>query len=585
MAKHLNNLNLNKNELQNAVIQNLATAPASPVAGQVYFDTVEAALKVYNGTAWEASALSGVTSDAAELNILDGATLSTTELNYVDGVTSAIQTQLDAKAPLASPTFTGTVTLPSGTVTSAMIVDGTIVNADISSSAAIADSKLATISTAGKVDNTATSATASAGNNTIVARDGSGNFAAGTITANLTGTASLATSSTTQTAGNDTTAIATTAFVQAAVTAGVNSVAIDNLDEIADVTITSATSGQFLKWNGTAWVNDSIDLGTDTVGNYVASLVAGTGVTLTNDTASEGGTPTIAIGQAVGTGSNVTFNDLIVSGNLTVSGTTTTVNTAEILLEDNIITLNSGEAGTPSANAGIEIERGTSANAVLRWNESTDKWQTTNDGTNYYDIITTNSQVAITEAAIITAVGTDGAAGAVLSTNGSGDLSFVTSVPVANGGTGSTTTSGARTALGVAIGSDVQAYNATLAAVAGGTYSGDDSITTVGTITAGTWTGTAIAVANGGTGATTAPTARANLGATTKVSASVGTGSATTIVVTHNLNTRDLQVSLFEVASPYAQVFTDVELTTADTLTLTFSQAPSSDQYRVVIVG
>jgi microcystin-dependent protein len=54
----------------------------------------------------------GYTATAAEINILDGATLSTTELNYVDGVTSSIQTQLNAKAPLASPTFTGTVTLP-----------------------------------------------------------------------------------------------------------------------------------------------------------------------------------------------------------------------------------------------------------------------------------------------------------------------------------------------------------------------------------------------------------------------------------------------------------------------------------------
>lgn len=584
MAKHLNNLNLNKNELQNAVIQNLATAPASPVAGQVYFDTVEAALKVWNGTMWESSALSGVTATAAEINILSGTAVSATELGYVDGVTSAIQTQLNAKAPSANASFTGTFSAPTGTITSAMIADGTIVDGDISSSAAIADTKLATISTAGKVSNTATSATASAGNNTIVSRDGSGNFAAGTITANLTGTASLATASTTQSQGNDTTAIATTAFVNAAVTAGVNSVAIDALDDIADVTITSATSGQFLKWNGTAWVNDAIDLGTDTTGSYVTSLVAGTGVTLSNNSG-EGATPTIAIGQAVGTSSNVTFNDITVSGNLTVQGTTTTLNTAEILLEDNIITLNSGETGTPSANAGIEIERGTATNVQLRWNETTDKWQTTNDGTNYYDIITTNSQVAITEAAIITAVGTDGAAGAVLSTNGSGDLSFVTSVPVANGGTGSTTASGARTNLGLAIGSDVQAYNATLAAVANSTYTGDDAITTVGTITAGTWNGTSIAVANGGTGATTAATARANLGATTKVSASVGNGSATSIVVTHNLNTRDLQVQLFEVASPYAQVFTDVELTTVDTLTLTFSQAPSASQYRVVIVG
>lgn len=54
----------------------------------------------------------GLTATAAELNVLDGITSSTAELNFTDGVTSAIQTQLDAKAPLASPTFTGTVTIP-----------------------------------------------------------------------------------------------------------------------------------------------------------------------------------------------------------------------------------------------------------------------------------------------------------------------------------------------------------------------------------------------------------------------------------------------------------------------------------------
>jgi hypothetical protein len=54
----------------------------------------------------ELNILDGVTASTAELNILDGATLSTAELNYVDGVTSAIQTQIDTKAPSASPTLT-----------------------------------------------------------------------------------------------------------------------------------------------------------------------------------------------------------------------------------------------------------------------------------------------------------------------------------------------------------------------------------------------------------------------------------------------------------------------------------------------
>ena len=72
-------------------------------------------------TTAELNILDGVTSTAAELNILDGVTATTAELNYVDGVTSAIQTQLDAKAPLASPTFTGRAVVD-GLTSSASIV-------------------------------------------------------------------------------------------------------------------------------------------------------------------------------------------------------------------------------------------------------------------------------------------------------------------------------------------------------------------------------------------------------------------------------------------------------------------------------
>jgi hypothetical protein len=66
-----------------------------------------------------------VTASASEVNILDGATLSVTELNYVDGVTSNIQTQLDAKAPTANPTFTGTLAAADISITGDLTVGGT----------------------------------------------------------------------------------------------------------------------------------------------------------------------------------------------------------------------------------------------------------------------------------------------------------------------------------------------------------------------------------------------------------------------------------------------------------------------------
>lgn len=77
---------------------------------------------------------------------------------------------------------------------------------------------------------------------------------------------------------------------------------------------------------------------------------------------------------SLATNQDVTFDDVIVGGNLTVNGTTTTVNSNTVNIGDNIITLNSDETGTPSQDAGITIERGTSANKSLVWTESTDKW-------------------------------------------------------------------------------------------------------------------------------------------------------------------------------------------------------------------
>jgi hypothetical protein len=91
---------------------------------------------------------------------------------------------VSADQTITLPDQTGTVvtTGDNGSVTSTMILDGTIVNADINASAAIVDTKLATIATAGKVSNSATTAASANTASAIVARDASGNFAAGDIT-------------------------------------------------------------------------------------------------------------------------------------------------------------------------------------------------------------------------------------------------------------------------------------------------------------------------------------------------------------------------------------------------------------------
>lgn len=75
-----------------------------------------------------------------------------------------------------------------------------------------------------------------------------------------------------------------------------------------------------------------------------------------------------------------------ISGNLIISGTTTTVNTETVTINDNIIVLNNNAASTPSENAGIEVERGSSTNVSLIWNETSDRWTFTNNGTTFYNI-------------------------------------------------------------------------------------------------------------------------------------------------------------------------------------------------------
>ena len=243
------------------------------------------------------------------------ANVTDTEIGYLDGVTSAIQTQIDLKAALASPTFTGTplsTTASAGTNTT-QVATTAFVRAEV---AALVNSAGATLDTLGEIatalGNDASLSTTLTNSIALKAPLASPTFT-GTVTipsgASISGFAPLAsptftgtptlptgTIATTQTAANNTTAVATTAYVDTAdalkanlasptftgtptlptgtiattqtaadsstkvattafVTTAVSSATIDSLDAIADVTITSAVSGDLLKWNGTAWVN------------------------------------------------------------------------------------------------------------------------------------------------------------------------------------------------------------------------------------------------------------------------------------------------------------------------------------------
>ena len=107
-----------------------------------------------------------------------------------------------------------------------------------------------------------------------------------------------------------------------------------------------------------------------------------------------GGTYTIAA-----SGGTTIDSTLTVTGNLTISGTTTTVSTTNTAVKDNIVVYNSGESGASAAGgrgkSGIEIERGSVANAQFVFDESDDKFKVSTDGgSSYTNLMVTSSSGA-----------------------------------------------------------------------------------------------------------------------------------------------------------------------------------------------
>ena len=425
--KFLVSLDLNKNELLNARIQNLGAAPSSPVSGQIYYNTGSNILYFYNGTEWTpTSGSTEVIQDIIGSSVVAGTALTatyddtagTTTLKLNDtavtpgsyGSATAIPTfTVDAQGRLtaagtanvatnlsiAGDTGTDTVNLLTDTLTVAggEGIDVAVTNNTITVSAEDASTTNKGIASFNASDFTVTSGEVSLNKDPVI-----------TLSGDVTGTGTMT--------------------------------------NLGDVTITTTVQP------------NSVALGTDTTGDYVANIQGTANEVTVSPTTGEGTTVTIGLPDDV----SIT-NNLTVGGNLNVAGTINSVNTTQVNIVDNKINLNTDFIGIPLADAGIRVERGDGADVEILWNETSDNWTLTNNGTSYHAI--------------------------------------------------------------------ARKYAADLA----------------------------------------------------------NPDTLTALVITHNLGSDDVTVQVFETAGSKALVETDVERTSANTITLKFATAPASGAYRVVITG
>ena len=493
--KFLVGIDLNKNELSNAVIQNLASAPASPVAGQIYFNTGDGELYYYDGTTWvsvlnESEVISGLFVNRPVAGTAGRLFFATDqEIMYFD--TGSAWLQVSNFGSVTAQTTYG-ATSGSGSATTYSRSDHTHGTPSLTNTTPQA----LAIGGAGAV-----------GTGTAPAREDHTHAmpSFGNVTAETTFGGSSANGSGTSVARNDHTH-GTPVHDNAAHSAiNLNALATPTADlNLNNYKITNLATPTASTDAATKGYVDGVAEGLHIHAASYAATTANLNATYSNGTSGVGATLTNAGAQAA----------------FATDGVSPSIN-ARILVKNQTNTSQNGIYTLTTVGSG-------SVNWVLTRATDFDSAAEISGGDfTFVDAGSTLANTGWVSVDEVTTVGTD---------------------PIV-----------------------FQQFSGA------GTYTASDGVLLTGT----NFTG--VVVASGGLSVGASGFQLDTTIAVRKYAANVGDGTATTYTVSHNLGTKDVIVSVYDNSSPYAEVICDVQHTSTTAITLLFSVAPTSNQYRVVV--